>query len=446
MALPGAGQASVALLKGRALDGRGVLEASPAALAAALAPLGETDRTKALAIVDAWRVSVGRRLPPTEVDTWDDTRQEHRFSVATKNDSTEVVLSASGYVGGHLDWYAFDVDPKDTHKLEHGSVRMVEISAIPTPVEYSGMPAPRWWAFEDGDVHFGDIAAGPGDLPRLMLAGFATVYGDDWCSVPLRLPVGSLSRVEALFVFDSMGLRHQIDASALQDSRRGDGRVFRLFELRGDPSVTAGRAPLLFVPPTLAGSHLGDALESVELVRDEGANLAWGIERLVEGPLGRPVDRLQHWRAVLPRQPRVTVGTGGDGSANSDPGGRGRVRHYQDDTWAYRLQASAPPFWIPFTPVSIGKGPQVRLRRSRMQLWELLPRALVGPKGELLRPDLPLFLEEEEVLRGGISVERRWQVARWIDGSVHVWLQRAKRMGRSERSSGVRWDLIEAEL
>ena len=54
-----------------------------------------------------------------------------------------------------------------------------------------------------------------------------------------------------------------------------------------------------------------------------------------------------------------------------------------------------------------------------------------------------MVIEEEEVPPGGATLERRWQTARWIDGSLNVWLQRSKRLGRGERSSGVRWDSLE---
>jgi hypothetical protein len=61
----------------------------------------------------------------------------------------------------------------------------------------------------------------------------------------------------------------------------------------------------------------------------------------------------------------------------------------------------------------------------------------------LLRPDRPLAIREEEVVPSGVTLERRWQYARWHDGTAHVWLQHRKRPGRGERSSGIRWDVID---
>jgi hypothetical protein len=474
LALPGAGTTTVEVLARRGLDGAALLDARDAQVQEALAALPADRRTAGIEVIGQWQARTRSRFATPPVDTWDDHRLEHRFSLTAGAGASETVLTADEYTGGHLDWYSFDVDPASRHQPEaaEDAVGHGDVTAIPTPIRYAGMPAARWWAFEEGGVHFGDIAAAPGDLGRLLLADYATVYGNDWCSVPLRLPIGTIVRVDGLTVFDTMGRRTDVPPAALLDRRQHDRRAFRLYELDGDPSVASGLAPLLFLPPSVSGSDAGPALERVELVRDEAANLAWGIERLVEGPTGRAVDRLQHWR----------ISTGGDGDAIgtgvSAPGAGGRSpsgsrtapshtlpgptpdpglprpvpgdlpqpapeRQPGEGAWRYHLEATAPPFWIPFVPTRIGSGAQVRLRRARMQEWELLHRSLVGAKGELLQPRKPMTIEEEEVPRGGITVERRWQTARWVDGSMHVWLQRSKTAGHGERSSGVRWDILD---
>jgi hypothetical protein len=182
----------------------------------------------------------------------------------------------------------------------------------------------------------------------------------------------------------------------------------------------------LLVAPSLATQVEGPVLEHVQLVRDEAANLAWGIERTVEGPLGRGVDRSDAWHASRP------------------PASPAGPRTAAAPAWTYRLESPAPPWWIPFQPERVSTGSaEVRLRRCRMQSWSQLVGDQIGPHSTLLDPRRPRWLYEEEVPRGGVRVDRRWQLARWHDGSVHVWLQRRKRPGRGERSSGLRWDLLE---
>jgi hypothetical protein len=187
-------------------------------------------------------------------------------------------------------------------------------------------------------------------------------------------------------------------------------------------------APWLYVPPSLVSSVEGSVLERVAFTRDEAANLAWGIEQLIEGPFGRSVERASVWHA----RPAAAPPTSDD--------------HPVDDLWRYRLGGEAPPWWIPLIAerVDPATSAQVRLRRGRLQSWAELDSAeLTGPRSQLLDPRRPRWLFEEEVPRGGVRVERRWQAARWHDGSMHVWLQRRKRAGRGDRGSGLRWDILD---
>jgi len=41
------------------------------------------------------------------------------------------------------------------------------------PVSYPGMPADRWWQFEDARVDFGAVDSEPDDLLRLLMVEFA---------------------------------------------------------------------------------------------------------------------------------------------------------------------------------------------------------------------------------------------------------------------------------
>ena len=78
-----------------------------------------------------------------------------------------------------------------------------------------------------------------------------------------------------------------------------------------------------------------------------------------------------------------------------------------------------------------------------MQSWSRFDASQVGPKSRTLDPRRPRWLYEEEVPRSGAQVERRWQFARWHDGSFHVWLQLKKRAGTGGATSGLKADLLE---
>ena len=452
VALGAHGAAAASVIARFGLDGRAVAAATTSQVNDVLgAGLSAADVDRASAIVDDWREWYLDRDGDTDSPAWDAERLEYRFAAfagAPKDGSrdgdkgdrngsdTPLVLSAPEHDGGHLDWYSFDVAQGAS---VNGAPRA--LATLPTPVRYSGMPASRWWELEDADVNFGDLDAGPSDLPRLMLANFATEYGRDWFVFPLALPVGTLTEVETLEVIDTFGDRHPIRSTALLDTTTGGGghdRPWRFCELTGDRVSDTHPSPWLLVAPTLVADVNGPALEQVELARDEGANLGWAIERSVEGPLGQAVERAAAWYAA--NAPAPAEPAAGAGST--------KARTYTSQAWRYRLEGPAPPWWMPLLPEPIADSAQVRLRRGRMSAWDLLrdgpPAAQVGPQGTFLDPRAPARFDDQEVQRAGVTLERRWQIGRWHDGSLHVWLQRRKHTGRGERSSGMRWDLLQS--
>jgi hypothetical protein len=147
------------------------------------------------------------------------------------------------------------------------------------------------------------------------------------------------------------------------------------------------------------------------LLRDETANLAWAVERRIEGENGAPVDRAQ-----------VGAEAGAGSAPPPEPVG----------TLAYRLATSPPDYWLPLLPERARRDdPSVGLRLGAQPLGRLL-QPLTGD----------VALREEEVPREGARVARAYQLARWVDGSTVLWLARRKRVGRGEGSSGLRYDSL----
>jgi hypothetical protein len=300
--------------------------------------------------------------------------------------------------------------------------------ALPSAVRYRGQPASRWWQFEDRATNFADIDAGPADLARLVVTEFAVAYTNDWFVVPARVTVGTATEVRAMSVIDNFGDTTSVTSVATHDGSRE--RVWRMFELTDDEVTKGHPSPWLVVAPTVCGDLTGDALERITFVRDEGANLVWGVERLVEGPNGRALDR------ALLASSRSPNGNG-DGDDDAPP-----LISYEAMVWKYRLESGVPPaFWIPFVAERItGGSSEVVLRRARMQQWS---GSAAGGHGVVLDASRPQWVREEEVPKSGVRVDRRWRYARGSDGRGHLWLQLEKSPAAGERSSGVRWDVIE---
>lgn len=407
----------------RGIDGRAVAAASDETLAAV--GLGPDQR----AIVAAWRAEVAGRFvePDSTGDMWADERCEYGFSLGARPTEDEnLVLAAMEHAGGPLDWSAFDLAPAATPRHEGiSAARRVEMVDVrPVPLAYAGMPASRYWEFEDGATYFGGIEAGPADIGRLLVAEFALVYSDDWFLTAVRAPFGSLARVRSIDVWDTFGRRHRLRSLAVKDQAEvgpGVRRPWAFWELTGDRSADAGQSPWLYLAPASVATLSGEALERVWLVRDEGANLGWGIEAVVESPTGRPISR----RQIAPPEPESVRSAGAD--------------------WAYRLQPPVPPWWVPLVPERAAPDiAQTTLRRARMLAWEGVDSPFVGAVGRVLAPDRPLRLFEEEVPRGGIEVTRAWSSTRGHDGAPVLWVGRTKRPGRGDRVSGLRFDTVEA--
>jgi hypothetical protein len=54
----------------------------------------------------------------------------------------------------------------------------------------------------------------------------------------------------------------------------------------------------------------------------------------------------------------------------------------------------------------------------------------------------PYFVNEEEVPRSGVSVQRAFQRTRWLNGKSFLWIGRFKETGKGEGWSNLRFDQI----
>jgi hypothetical protein len=389
-------QAWVRLLVRRACDGEQIFQKRAEIAQIIRAQLTQEEKDRFDLTFDEWVGWYNTRIFSAKtLDCWDSERMEYRFAVGAGTESGAVILEAEGYPGGHLDWFSFD-RRKENAQLEQQMETHDPKTVLPAPVRFAGMAAQRWWEFEDGTINFGSLSNNPADFAGMITAAFAATYGDDWYVIPIRVPIGSLAKIDSLKVLDSFGDTQDIYSIASQD---GADRVWRFFELKGD-----GANPLLFVPAVTLGRVEGKAIESVSLIRDETENLGWGIENTYSGALERPIERRRQWAVS-----RVD---------DSQP----------SDAWKYRLLNPVPPNWIPFIPVIHGERAQIRLRRGRMVEWELLPPELVGIRGTTLLPNptKPLAIYEEEVPASGIAISHAYQFARDPQGRTYLWLGRNK--------------------
>ncbi len=374
----------------------------------------------AVAVAAQWLDWYDGLVATGEGAAWDTARLEYSATTAAATDDGTEVLSIDEYRAGHLDWYAFGRPrgtPANTHELDAGDSAPGTISrtAIPVPASYAGMPAARFWEFEDARVNLGAVDAGPTDITRLALVEFALVYGNDWFVLPLDLRVGSLCTIVELHVVDTFGETTTIPPVATDDG-------WAMFDLGAGADDRPSR---LLLPPVLAGTVSGEPIETVTFVRDEMANMAWAVERTVTEATGDVLDRME--------------GPAGDATGWEHVGDA-----TPDGLAAYRLATPVPDHWLPLVPVRTSPDdPAVVLEKRTVRRSTPDGPVDIEPLGRLLEPGAPLRIAEETVSRAGATVERAWQLARWVDGSTHVWIGRRRRAGRGPAHSGLRFDTVD---
>lgn len=372
-------------------------------------------------------------------DAWQPSRFEYRFRCSAPRGTARTDLVASEYYHGELDWYSLDVDTSSAAPAPHPEVQAEIVRTfIPVAVEFAGMANARWWAFEDRKVNFGAIQPDTTEIAKLLLLEFGLIYSNDWCIVPVPLAAGVVAEVTGLAVTNVFGERLWIEPAG-----RAPEQTWQRWSMFSPHHVTpnprSGSSALLMLP-TVPKVQESDPLEVAVLVRDEMANMVWGVEDIV--PLPHGLGRSGHGAAAETRSffERLIAPPAATPLANE-----AKVR--------YEVMNRVPENWIPFIPVHVpGDNRQIQLQRAS------LPRRLEGdptpgdkikPRTALLREGLdraePYFVHEEEVPRSGVRVSQAFQRTRWTDGSVFVWLGARKRVGRGEGSSGLQFDQLPAK-
>lgn len=378
-------------------------------------------------------------------DAWVPNHLDYQFAAsAPLPDGSEKVYVAADYSSSNLDWYSLDLDQGiATLGAVPGSETTglpadAPFTTIPIPVSFSGMPNTRWWAFEDHATNFGDIDASTTDVAKLLFIEFALVYSNDWFVIPCTMPSGSLAQVQGLAVTNVFGDRLWIQA-ADQGTGSAWGR-WSMFtsNVRNAPAGGSAADTTLLLLPTLASAQAGPTHEEVFLVRDEVANMAWGVETTVSLATGisRPGSEIakqtfNFLQGLIP------------GGATPPPMAAD-VR--------YQAMNSVPENWIPMIPVHVpNDNREIQLQRAAMPRildGDTNPPQKVQPLTSLLRQGLDLspaqtyFLHEEEVPRAGARVTQYFSRSRWTQGQVFTWLRVQKQTGRGEAPSGLAFDRL----
>jgi hypothetical protein len=378
-------------------------------------------------------------LQPAETapTAWNGSRLEYSFessaTVRSEDPAQQLTKTvvADEYYHGRLDWYNFNLRSVTAARAgaELGQVQEREYhiasdkKLIPTPIRFSGMPEARYWTFEDNAVNFAAVNVDRNNIGKLALIEFGMVYSNDWSIVPLDAPVGCFIDVDSLVVIDSFGKETVIPPVTDVNPGNLEWKFFTLSnEQKGQPQDTS-----MLLPQTITRAQQGKPLEEVNFIRDEMANMVWGIETVIPSPLGHGISgREQNRTAPAP-----------------DNG----------DKWFYVERTTTPLNWIPFLPIKNNENRLV-LRRGKLLADN---GAIIRPNTSLLRKGLDknsnigkdangksivYDIEDNEVPREGVNVTKAYQRTRWTNGEVIVWLGMQKESGKREGRSNLNYDQL----
>ena len=404
-------------------------------------------------------------LPASEEDrSWKGENLEYSFSCSVPNapGTSNTLLRAQEYYHGRLDWYAFDHD-LDVSQSDLGvedpldqsqHVNREVLSFIPAEARFGGMPNSRWWEFEDGATDFGSLNAETTHIAKILFAEFALMYSNDWFVIPYTLRAGSISEVKGMVITDTFGERTYVEAAAQGDSNDWTAwTLYNLSKTANSEGLNGKVDPRVFIPPTVSKVQESDALESVIMLRDEMANMVWGIEEVIPDLIGGGQDGHaaantfnQYLKQVLNNSPAIPT---------EIPEGV-KLR--------YNLGNEVPENWIPFLPTHLpGQSRAIQLQRASLPRWFNQEFNSIRPRTAILREGMdnatksgshifvhpnqenqlqPYYIYEEEVPRAGVIIQASWQRTRWYDGKTVCWYGRRKITARGEGASGLAYDQV----
>jgi hypothetical protein len=383
----------------------------------------------------SWVDKVWGSLGPADPPTWVPERLEYQLQVSAGPAGSSTTLAVHPDSDGELHWSSFDLTAQDAAAAApQTAANSVTVLSRPIHLRFRSMPAPRFWDFETNEAPLPSVKTQTRDLAKLLALDFMLVHGEDWFVLPFTTPVGSIVRVDSLLVNDVFGGKTLVQRADKDADTVPKNNRFSLFSsARIDPTTgLPANVARIFVSPPSAGPamQIGRPREDVRFARDEMANMAWGIERVVTSPIGEPRPGGERDGAVDKAHPVSPP-------PPADP----------DAPLQYLVETKVPVNYIPLIGVQPSPAsPAIVLQKGAI----VRPSGAtsfdtVDAVGKILRPAghssaLPYTIFEEEIPRTGLTVQRAVYRTRWIDGSTHVWIARRRQAGSGEAQSGLSFD------
>lgn len=368
-------------------------------------------------------------LPAGDESSWQSANLVHQFNVHGEKD---IELNAPDYQSGNLDWFSFDnskigIDPSEN--TADSDVFM------PVRVSFAAMPDKRLYAFEDSKLDLSGMEVDQADLIKLMIIDFSIVSDNDWFTIPFEMQQGEICWINRITVKDVFGITTIInnDKDTGQFLDANPLKVWDAFKIRpsdllrerekSSQEFYRKEEQFLYLPPVTTFRQESRPLEEILFMRDEYANMVWGIEKTVCNELGKPVNGYD-----------LHLELNGPFTNTSER---------ETTIPQFRLATQVPTNWIPYLPFHIENSESnIELRRAVMMRNEADADPVdIDPLSSLAQNDL-LTIREEAIPRAGVRVQLTRQRVRGTDGKTCIWLGRKVLAGKGEGSSGLKFDQL----
>jgi hypothetical protein len=394
------------------------------------------DRVDGLAV---WRrrtllgidpATFGAEIPPDSTPAWESEALIYQQETENSFVAAEQRLTVQRHRGGRMDWHSVDAA-----LVGGGEAATIEpCEAIPTQLHYPGAPANRWWQIEDAEVDWGGYAPDSAHASTAILTELIFSHSDDWFLFPVSSPqghrAGHVVAVSAMEVQDAFGRKYGSAEVNAANKKVWPGlqppQDWTLFKVDGVAEGDPGLAPEDLILWHVAELPLESIpFERVQFGLDEESNLLWAVERTIAG---REVES----RVVdLPDEnlhPKFN---------NGKPSGD--TRNGKGKEYAYVPAQGIVPYWHPFEMGEVELKRRL-VRRRLVDLSRQKPTLMPAPQAEVLQTQslLPLAIPSN-----GIEIERRWQLARDMNGAPVLWIQRQRRTLISPPARRLRFDVME---
>jgi hypothetical protein len=375
----------------------------------------------------------GAEIPVDSQPAWSDEALIYEQDAGSAFDAGDRRLVVQRHRGGRMDWHSVDALPAVAAEepwLEAGQ-------SIPTQLHYPGAPADRWWQIEDAAVDPGGYVPDSAHTSTAFLTDLIVSHSNDWFLVPVSSPsghrAGHVVAIVAMEVRDAFDRIYSSDMLTHEQLPRWPGlqppKNWTLFQVDGAEPAEEGEVNPALDAGTLILWHVAEqpleslAIERTQFGLDEESNLLWAVERTLAG---REVESL----------PPPTVA---DGEKFNSGRPTGDTRRDHPKEYAYVPAHGITPYWHPYVMEEVN-GKRRLVQYKLMDLTRQKPAPMPPPQAITLQAPqiLPLAIPSN-----GIEIERRWQLARDMDGAPVLWIQRQRRTLLAPPARRLRFDVME---